>query len=90
MTNSSLSTGTDFAKLSYLIIDDFESFRLSMREMLRSCGAEKIETSAKAFPAIQFCAYNHVDVVLCDYNLGEGKNGQHILEELRHKKLMKR
>lgn len=90
MTNSSPSIGTDFAKLSYLIIDDFESFRLSMREMLRSCGAEKIETSAKASPAIQFCAYNHVDVVLCDYNLGEGKNGQHILEELRHKKLLKR
>lgn len=90
MTNSSQSTGTDFAKLSYLIVDDFESFRLSMREMLRSFGAEKIESHAKASPAIQFCAYNHVDVVLCDFNLGDGKNGQHILEELRHKKLLKR
>jgi predicted Zn-dependent protease len=87
---AAVPTGTDFAKLSYLIIDDFESFRLSMREMLRSFGAEKIESSAKASPAIQFCAYNHVDVVLCDFNLGEGKNGQHILEELRHKKLLKR
>jgi tetratricopeptide (TPR) repeat protein len=82
--------GTDFSKLSYLVIDDFESFRLSMREMLRSFGAEKIESAAKASPAIQFCSYNHVDVVLCDYNLGDGKNGQHILEELRHKKLLKR
>jgi tetratricopeptide (TPR) repeat protein len=90
MTSSSRSTGNDFAKLSYLIIDDFESFRLSMREMLRSFGAEKIESHAKASPAIQFCAYNHVDVVLCDFNLGDGKNGQHILEELRHKKLLKR
>lgn len=84
------STNTAFSKLSYLIIDDFESFRLSMREMLRSFGAEKIESHAKASPAIQFCGYNHVDVVLCDFNLGEGKNGQHILEELRHKKLLKR
>lgn len=90
MRNSTESTNADFAKLSYLIIDDFESFRVSMREMLRSCGAEKIESFAKASPAIQFCAYNHVDVVLCDFNLGEGKNGQHILEDLRHKKLLKR
>ncbi len=90
MTNPSRSTGTDFSKLSYLIVDDFESFRLSMREMLRSFGAEKIESHAKASPAIQYCSYNHVDVVLCDFNLGDGKNGQHILEELRHKKLLKR
>ncbi|TGN41983.1 tetratricopeptide repeat protein [Marinobacter confluentis] len=91
MNDSSVTSNTtDFGKLSYLIVDDFESFRLSMREMLRSFGAEKIESAAKASPAIQFCAYNHVDVVLCDFNLGDGKNGQHILEELRHKKLLKR
>jgi tetratricopeptide (TPR) repeat protein len=88
--SSATSTSTNFAKLSYLIIDDFESFRLSMREMLQSFGAERIESYTKASPAIQFCAYNHVDIVLCDFNLGEGKNGQHILEELRHKKLLKR
>lgn len=82
--------GNTFAKLSYLVVDDFENFRLSMRQMLRSCGADKIELLPNATTAIQYCSYNHVDVVLCDYNLGEGKNGQHILEELRHKKLLKR
>ncbi|MBE0485273.1 tetratricopeptide repeat-containing response regulator [Marinobacter sp.] len=79
-----------FGKLTFLVVDDFENFRLSMRQMLRSCGADKIELVAHATPAIQYCTYNHVDVVLCDYNLGEGKNGQHILEELRHKKLLNR
>lgn len=79
-----------FGKLNFLVVDDFENFRLSMRQMLRSCGADKIELVAHATPAIQYCTYNHVDVVLCDYNLGEGKNGQHILEELRHKKLLSR
>lgn len=91
MTDSTTNTsGNAFVKLSYLIVDDFENFRLSMRQMLRSCGADKIELVANASQAIQYCAYNHVDVVLCDYNLGDGKNGQHILEELRHKKLLKR
>ncbi len=79
-----------FGKLTFLIVDDFENFRLSMRQMLRSCGADKIELVAHATPATQYSTYNHVDVVLCDYNLGEGKNGQHVLEELRHKKLLKR
>ncbi|MBI41959.1 tetratricopeptide repeat protein [Marinobacter lutaoensis] len=91
MTDSSQTAGTNlFAKLSFLVVDDFENFRLSMRQMLRSCGADRIELVAHATPAIQYCTYNHVDVVLCDYNLGEGKNGQHVLEELRHKKLLKR
>ncbi|MCK0164695.1 tetratricopeptide repeat-containing response regulator [Marinobacter sp. S6332] len=79
-----------FGKLTYLVVDDFENFRISMRHMLRSCGANNIELVAHARAAIQYCTYNHVDVVLCDYNLGDGRNGQHILEELRHKKLLKR
>lgn len=79
-----------FRKLHYLVIDDFDNFRLSMRQMLRSCGAEKIDLVPNATQAIQQCTYNHIDVVLCDYNLGDGKNGQHVLEELRHKKLLKR
>lgn len=79
-----------FGKLTYLVVDDFENFRISMRHMLRSCGAHTIELVAHARAAVQYCTYNHVDVVLCDYNLGEGKTGQHILEELRHKKLLKR
>ncbi|MDX1757640.1 MAG: tetratricopeptide repeat protein [Marinobacter sp.] len=79
-----------FKKLRYLIVDDFDSFRLSMRQMLRTFGAEHIEIAASGGAAIQRCTYEHFDVVLCDYNLGEGKNGQHILEELRHKKLLKR
>lgn len=89
MTDSS-SDFNPFGKLTYLVIDDFENFRLSMRQMLRSCGADKIELVSNANQAIQYCTYNHVDVVLCDFNLGEGRNGQHILEELRHKKLLKR
>lgn len=86
----SASYDNAFAKLRYLIIDDFESFRLSMRQMLRGFGADHIEVANTGSAAIRRCTYDHFDVVLCDYNLGEGKNGQHILEELRHKKLLKR
>ncbi len=79
-----------FAGLSYLVIDDFDNFRNAMFQILRNCGAEKIELVASAKAAVHYCTYNHVDVVLCDYNLGAGKNGQQILEELRYRKLLKR
>lgn len=75
-------------KLRYLVVDDFENFRNSMRQMLRTLGAEKIELVSAGVPAIQRCTYDHFDVILCNYNLGEGKSGQHVLEELRHRKLL--
>ncbi|WP_404363533.1 tetratricopeptide repeat protein [Marinobacter sp.] len=91
MTSATATSGNpEFHKLRYLVIDDFENFRLSMRQMLRSFGADKVELISNGSAAIQLCTYDQFDVVLCDYNLGEGKNGQHILEELRHKKLLKR
>lgn len=76
-------------KLRFLIVDDFESFRLSMRQILRALGAEHIEVCGNGATALQRCTYENFDVVLCDFNLGSGKNGQHILEELRHRKLIK-
>lgn len=91
MTSAPSATAQpDFHKLRYLVVDDFENFRLSMRQMLRSFGVADVELVSNGAAAIQRCTYEHFDVVLCDYNLGEGKSGQHILEELRHKKLLKR
>jgi len=77
-----------FGKLRFLVVDDFDSFRLSIRTMLSSCGAENIELVSGAKQAIDYCSYNKVDVLLCDYNLGDGRNGQQILEELRFRKLL--
>lgn len=77
-----------FSKLRYLVVDDFENFRNSMRQMLRTFGADKIELVPNGAQAIQRCTYEHYDVVLCNYNLGEGKNGQHVLEELRHRRML--
>lgn len=80
----------DFSKLHVLVVDDFENFRLSMRQMLRSMGVGHLDAGASGSAAVQSCTYAHYDVVLCDYNLGSGKNGQHVLEELRHRKLLRR
>ncbi|KZZ59631.1 hypothetical protein A3760_27480 [Oleiphilus sp. HI0122] len=73
-----------------MIIDDFENFRTSLRLMLTSFGAAFVDTVANAEQALNQSKYESYDVMLCDFNLGEGKNGQQILEELRIKKKLKR
>lgn len=79
-----------FSNKSFLIIDDFHGMRSILRDMLRSCGADvklinTVNTGGEAMPVLENKKY---DVVLCDYNLGQGKNGQQVLEEARHRHLI--
>ncbi|TVP59326.1 MAG: response regulator [Halomonadaceae bacterium] len=78
-----------YRKLRFLVTDDFENFRKSLRQMLRTFGAEKIEMAANGNETIAKCSYEHFDVLICDYNLGSGKNGQQTLEALRHQRVLK-
>jgi DNA-binding response OmpR family regulator len=70
--------------LSHLIIDDFEQMRVSIKGMLTAYGARDITTCPSGEKALKLLAHNSYDVVLCDYNLGEGKDGQQVLEEAKH------
>lgn len=72
-----------------LIVDDFPDMRGSIRRMLVNFGISKIETASNGDEAITHCENNKFDIILCDYNLGDAKNGQQILEELRYRKLLK-
>lgn len=77
-----------FAGKSFLIIDDFQGMRSMLREMLRTFGTKNIDTVTNGKEAIAYLEKNKYDVVLCDYNLGSGKNGQHILEEAKFRGLI--
>ncbi|PID41834.1 MAG: hypothetical protein CSA52_01215 [Gammaproteobacteria bacterium] len=79
-----------YARLKFLVVDDFENFRASLRQMLGEFGAVDISVAASGIDAVDKCRFNRFDVVLCDYNMGAGKNGQQILEELRYKKYLRR
>ena len=72
----------------YLIVDDFVGIRQLLRESLRSLGAKHIDQAATGGEAMVQIANTHYDVILCDYNLGEGKNGQQVLEEARARNLL--
>ncbi len=77
-----------YKRLKFLIVDDFESFRMSVKQMLRSFGVEHIDVSGNGKDAVQKCTFERYDIVLCDHNMGEGQTGQQVIEELRfHKRL---
>ncbi len=57
--------------------------------MLSSFGAQQIEMASNAEDALEKCRYDFYDVIICDFNLGPGKNGQQILEELRYRKRLR-
>lgn len=79
----------DLSKLTVLVVDDFSSFRSTMIGMLNKLGVKKVEEAATGSAVIKWCKDRVFDAILCDYNLGKGKNGQQILEELRYKKMIK-
>ncbi|OGS80146.1 MAG: hypothetical protein A2Z94_01940 [Gallionellales bacterium GWA2_55_18] len=72
----------------FLIVDDFQGMRTLMREMLKTFGVKNIDTVTNGLEAIASLEKNKYDVVLCDFNLGTGKNGQQILEEAKHRDLV--
>ena len=78
----------DWASKNYLVVDDFVGVRQLLRESLRSLGARNIDQASSGGEAMGLLARIRYDVVLCDYNLGDGKNGQQVLEEARVRNLV--
>ncbi len=82
------SAPINWADKNYLIVDDFVGIRQLLRESLRSLGAKHIDQASGGGEAVALLTRTRYDVVLCDYNLDEGKNGQQVLEEARVRNLL--
>ncbi|MBV5310995.1 tetratricopeptide repeat-containing response regulator [Chromatium okenii] len=78
----------EFTNKKFLIIDDFSDVRSAIRSILRSLEVTQIDQARDGNDAIVQMTGKRYDVVLCDYNLGPGKNGQQVLEEARHNLLL--
>lgn len=78
----------DYSKKHFLIIDDFEKFRSVLKGLIQLCGGKTIEMANSGSEAIIRMKNHRFDIVLCDYHLGPGKNGQQILEQIRFENLL--
>ncbi len=73
----------DFSKKKFLIVEDFISFRSLLKKMLQSFKVFDVDETGNGEEAVKKLSRKKYDVILCDYNLGEGKDGQQVLEEAK-------
>ncbi|MEW6165358.1 MAG: response regulator [Pseudomonadota bacterium] len=78
----------DLRDKSGLLIDDMPEMRSSMRLQLASAGLEKCDQARNVKEAIDRLSATRYDLIVCDYNLGQGTDGQQFLELVRRKQLL--
>lgn len=78
----------DYGELRALVVDDYPGMRNALRLTLTNFGIRKIQLAGNAAEAIFQVKSKPCDFILCDYNLGDGRDGQQLLEELRHSNLI--
>lgn len=71
-----------------LVIDDQAGMRAQLQMSLASAGFEKLHVLPTIKDALTRIQTNHYHIILCDYALGEGTNGQQFLEYLRSRNLI--
>ena len=74
--------------LKVLVVDDFVNFRTTVKGMLASLGVAHIVDAFDGESALLRMSASKYDIILCDYNLGPGKDGQQVLEEAKHYKYL--
>jgi DNA-binding NarL/FixJ family response regulator/thioredoxin-like negative regulator of GroEL len=74
--------------LTALIIEPHSGMRANLHNMLNLCGITKIDHAVSSGTAIRPLKNRSYDLIVCEYDLGDGQDGQQLLEDLRHNKLI--
>lgn len=77
-----------YGSLRMLVVDDFDNFRVTVAKLMQSLGVAAVDMAVNGTQAVRACRSRRYDVVFCDFSLGQGKNGQQVLEELQQEKLL--
>ena len=78
-----------FSTQSVLIIDDIDTIRTAVKGMLQMLGCKSIAVANNGERALELCETPKFDFILCDFNLGKGKDGYQLFEELKLRELLK-
>lgn len=72
-----------------LIVDDSRAMRDMLRIHLSNLGINKVRMAERIPDALREIREHAFDIILCDFHLGDGRNGQQFLEELRSRSLIR-
>ncbi|PKG38155.1 tetratricopeptide repeat-containing response regulator [Psychromonas sp. Urea-02u-13] len=78
-----------FSSQSVLVVDDIDTIRSAVKGMLQMLGCKSIAIASNGERALELCQVTEFDFILCDFNLGKGKDGYQLFEELKLRDLMK-
>lgn len=78
----------NYGKKRFLVVDDQPLARDALRTIAQMLGAFAVEFAVNYQDAIFRIRNNAPDIILCDYELGDGRSGQQLLEELRRFNLL--
>lgn len=71
-----------------IIVDPNPASRTTLRTMLGAIGMVQVFQAASAADALRRVRERQADVILCDYQLDDRRDGQQLLEEMRSKHLI--
>ncbi|MDR1424800.1 MAG: tetratricopeptide repeat protein [Azoarcus sp.] len=72
-----------FQDIQVLVIASDSRLRTPLRHMLASFGFGAVHLAVTAHTALRYLRSRYYELILCDYALGNGQDGQHLLEDLR-------
>ena len=78
---------SNLGEIRALLVEPHSGMRVSLHNMLNLCGITKIDHGISAGTAIRAIQSKVYDLILCEYDLGVGQDGQQLLEDVRHHKL---
>ncbi|MFZ2266654.1 MAG: response regulator [Azonexus sp.] len=81
---------TPFSDKSVLILDDLPEMRSTLRSQVGSLGCEQIAVSSNVKDSLEQLKAGKFDVILCDFYLAGGTDGQQFLEFLRSRRIIGR
>jgi CheY-like chemotaxis protein len=82
-TGGTSVSGAPYKELRYLVIDDQEASRQTLKICIQSMGGFSVDQAQNFVEAHHRIRAEIPDIIICDYVLGSGRTGQQLLEELR-------
>ncbi|WP_147375945.1 response regulator [Noviherbaspirillum cavernae] len=78
----------EISNLTVMFIEPSTNVRTSLHNIFTQCGITRISHVMRASTAIAMLQKESFDIILCEFDLSEGQDGQQLLEDLRQHRLL--